>query len=82
MISLKERPGILNRLCKSCDRIRSLPKSMIIPFESIQANFTNPVAHGGFGDVYQGEHKGCPAAVKLMRLYVSSDRDKFLSVRF
>lgn len=80
MVSPKERPVILNRLCKNCDLERSLPKLMVITDASIQTKSKIPVAGGGFGDVYEGEFVGRPAAIKVMRFWTSNDLDDFLSV--
>lgn len=81
MVSPKERPVILNRLCKKCDLERKLPRSMIITNASLETiKSTLPVAGGGFGDVYKGEFNGRPAAFKVMRFWASSDLNDFLSV--
>lgn len=80
MVFPKERPVILNRLCKNCDIERSLPKSMIITNASLQYKSKIPETGGGFGDVYRGEFGGRPVAIKVMRLWVSSDLNNFLSV--
>jgi hypothetical protein len=48
---------------------------MIIADASLQIKPVHPVAHGGFGDVFRGKCDGRPAAVKVMRLWVSSGRD-------
>lgn len=80
MVFSKERPVILNRLCRNCDLERSLPRSMIITDASLQILSTRPVAGGGFGDVFRGEFDGRPAAVKVMRLWISSDLGEFLRV--
>ena len=79
MVSLKDRPGILNRLGKTCYAERSLPTSMIVAFSSLRTNRT-PEACGGFGDVYRGEYRGRPAAVKRLRFYTSENREAFLQV--
>lgn len=54
---------------------------MIITNASLQIKSTLAVAGGGFGDVFQGEFDGRPAAIKVMRLWTTSDLDEFLSVR-
>jgi hypothetical protein len=77
MVSPEERPGVLNRLCKKCDRERSLPSSMVVTYASLQVPPTLPEAGGGSGDVYRGEYNGRPAAVKVMRIYGSNDRESF-----
>ena len=54
---------------------------MVVTFSSLNTDRRKlPEAGGGFADVYQGQYNGCKAAVKLMRLYTSSNRELFLSV--
>ena len=36
--------------------------------------------HGGYANIFRGEHKGRPVAVKILRLYLTSDVDKRFSV--
>ena len=78
MISPKERPDFLNRLCKMCDQQRGLPKIMVI--ECLQDTSKIPEFGGGFADVFRGIYDEQPVAIKVMRLYVRSDRDLCLSV--
>jgi hypothetical protein len=81
MVSPKERPRTLNRLCKKCETERDLPGSMVVTFSSLKTDRTKlPEDGGGFADVYRGKYKGREAAVKLMRVYTSSNRELFLSV--
>lgn len=79
MVSHKERPKILNRLCKLCDQERKLPRSVLVAYESLQAQ-SIAVDRGGFGDVYRGEYDKHPVAIKVMRFYQCYDRNLFLSV--
>jgi hypothetical protein len=53
---------------------------MVVTYASLQVPPTLPEAGGGFGDVYRGEYNGRPAAVKVMRVYTSNNREAFLSV--
>ena len=39
-----------------------------------------PVTGGGFGDIYQGDFRGCVVAVKIMKVYQSSDLMRMLKV--
>lgn len=81
MASLKERPGILNCLCKKCGIKHSLPTLMVVAFSSLHIDRTRlPEAGGGFADVYQGEYDGRLVAVKHLQLYTSNDFDIFLSI--
>ena len=78
MILPRERPEIFNSLCKMCYHQRSLPKSMVITC----LQDLPPVADfgGGSADVYQCEYDGRTVARKAIRIYLSKDRDKQLSV--
>ena len=38
------------------------------------------VEHGGFADVSQGTYQGCQVAIKVVRVYATSDLDVILSV--
>jgi hypothetical protein len=78
MISRGERSELLNQLCKMCDLQRSPPKSMVIP--SLDNVSTAAVRGGGAADTYRGKYEGRPVAVKVMQLYVCSDRGHSLSV--
>ena len=78
MISRGERSELLNQLYKMCELQHSPPKSMIIPF--LDNVSTTAVRGGGSADTYRGEYEGRPVAVKVMQLYVCSDRGHSLSV--
>jgi hypothetical protein len=76
-MSDRERLKLLNKLCKTCSRYRVIPKSMHIPDcskDSVE------VECGGFADVSQSTYKGRRVAVKVVRVYVTSDLDVILSV--
>jgi hypothetical protein len=36
---------------------------------------------GGHANIFRGKHKGRPVAIKIVRLYLTCDFDKYLSVR-
>jgi hypothetical protein len=42
--------------------------------------FGDPVAGGGFGDVYKGRLRGQEIAIKVLKVYRESDMDKLLKV--
>jgi hypothetical protein len=78
MISRGERSELLNQLYKMCELQHSPPKSMVIP--CLDNVSTTAVRGGGSADTYRGEYEGRPVAVKVMQLYVCSDRGHSLSV--
>ena len=68
---------MLNKLCKTCSRHRVIPKSMHIPDcskDSVE------VERGGFADVSRGTYQGRQVAIKVVRVYITSDLDIILSV--
>ena len=72
------RRKCLGGLCWICGRHALLPKSLRIPFCYNQID--TPLYCGGFGDVWKGEHQGCHVAVKVLRVYSTSDFGKVTSV--
>jgi len=77
-MSPQVRSKILNRLCKMCGRKRSLPKSMVI---ACHQDVSTIAEYGGrFAEVHRGEYNGRPVAIKVMKFYVTDDRDLLLSV--
>jgi hypothetical protein len=64
-------------LCKMCNRQRSVPKSMRITCKyGEQAE-----CRGGFADIFRGEERGRLVAIKVVRQYLTNDREVYLSVR-
>lgn len=78
MVFPRERPEFLNSLCKMCYRQRSLPKSMVITHFPDLSEI--PQCGGGSADVYRCEYAGRHVAVKVIRVYLSRDRDREQSV--
>ena len=76
-MSDRERLKLFNELCKMCSRHRVVPKSMHIPDCSKDAV---EVECGGFANVSQGTYEGRQVAVKVVRVYITSDLDVILSV--
>jgi len=54
-----------------------MPKSMYIPDCS---EGSAEVTSGGYADVSQGTYEGRRVAIKVVRLYITSDLDVILSV--
>ena len=68
---------LLNNLCKACSRHRVIPTSMHIPDCS---EGSVEVESGGFADVSRGTYEGLQVAIKVVRVYVTSDLDTIRSV--
>jgi len=73
----RELVKLLNKLCKICTRYRVVPKSMNFP--DCSKNFVE-VECGGFANVSQSTYEGRQVAVKVVRMYITSDLDAILSV--
>jgi hypothetical protein len=76
-MSGRERIKLLNKLCKTCSRHRVIPKSMHIPDCS---EGSVEVERGGFADVSRSTYQGRQVAIKVVRVYITSDLDVILSV--
>ena len=74
----RERLKLLNKLCKTCSRHHVIPTSMHIPDCS---EGSMEAESGGFADVSQGTYEGRQVAIKVVRVYVTSDLDAIRSVR-
>lgn len=68
----------MTALCWICSRHALLPKSLHIPF--CYDRLDTPLYCGGFADVWKGEHQGRHVAVKVLRVYSTSDFGKVASV--
>ena len=76
-MSDRERLKLFNRLCKTCSRHRVIPKSMHIPDcskDSVE------VECGGHANVSRATYGGRRVAIKVVRVYTTSDLDVILSV--
>ena len=73
----RERLKLFNKLCKTCSRHRVIPKSMHIPDCS---EGSVEIECGGFANVSLSTYKGRQVAVKVVRVYITSDLDVILSV--
>jgi len=69
----------LNALCKMCGCRALLPSLSQIPLCFDQSK-DRPLYRGGYADVWMGEYRGCKVAVKVLRMYSTSDLDKITSV--
>jgi len=76
-MSSQERLKLFNKFCKTCSRHRVIPKSMHIPDCS---EGSVEVTSGGYADVSQGVYEGRQVAIKVVRVYTTSDLDVILSV--
>ena len=74
----RNRHELLNILCKICSRNRITPKSM-----HVNKRLTGKLVEeysGGQATVFRAERHGCQVAVKMVRIYMTSDFGKCLSV--
>ena len=72
------RGKCLNTLCRVCGRHALLPRSVRI---SLRYDRTGtPRYHGGFAEVWKAEHKGREVAVKVLKVYASSNLTKVTKV--
>ena len=77
---LQLRRRCLRVLCRICGRQGLLPKSLQIPLSYNRLG--TPLYRGGYADVWKGEHQGCHVAVKVLRVYSTSNLDKITTVGF
>jgi hypothetical protein len=75
----KLRKKCLSALCKICGRQALLPRSLEIP-ACYDRSGEAPLYSGGYADVWKGEHQGLKVAVKVLKVYMTSDFDKITSV--
>ena len=76
-MSDRDRRKLFNELCKACSRHRIIPQSMQIPDcseDSVE------VECGGFANVSRGIYEGRQVAIKVVRMYLTSDMDSIRSV--
>ena len=67
-------------LCKICGHYALIPKSIQIP---LRYNRTRaPRYQGGFAEVWKGEHEGIEVAVKVLKVFMTSDLTKITKVGF
>ena len=68
----------MNTLCRICGRHALLPSPFQIPlcFDRLE----EALYSGGYADVWMGEHQGRKVAVKVLRVYSTSDLDKITNV--
>ncbi|KAF9789266.1 kinase-like domain-containing protein, partial [Thelephora terrestris] len=71
------RRKCLSALCKMCGRHALLPRSLKIPLCYDRSG--TPLCHGGYADVWKGEYQGRQVAVKVLRVYYTSDFEKMTS---
>jgi len=73
-----DRHKLLNILCKMCSRQQMIPKAMHLA-EHLNGKLVEEY-DGGHAIVYKAEQNGRPVAVKIMRIYLTSDFGKCFSV--
>ncbi|KAF9647764.1 kinase-like protein [Thelephora ganbajun] len=70
---------IFKKFRQLCGRAGLLPASHIIP-EGLIRTTENPIAFGGFGDVWEGIYDDKRVAIKALRVYKHDDVRKFRKV--
>lgn len=74
----KLRKKSLTALCRLCGRQALLPRSIQIP---LCYDRSGDAPHsGGYADVWMGEHQGCKVAVKVLKIYITSNLDQITTV--
>ena len=74
------RGKCLSALRRICGRWALLPTSLQIPI--CYNRLGNPLYRGGFADVWKGEYQSRHVAVKVLRVYSTSEIFKITSVSF
>ena len=59
-----------------CGRQALLPRSMVVPL--CYNPMEDPLHHGGFADVWRGQHQGRDVAARVLRVYLN---DGFRKIR-
>jgi len=77
-LGLRLKKKCLSALCKICGRQALLPSSFKIPL--CYDRLEDALYSGGYADVWMGEHQGRKVAVKVLRVYSTSDLDKITTV--
>ena len=72
------RRKCLSTLCKACGNHALLPRSVQISLRYNRADA--PRYQGGFGEVWKAEHEGRDVAVKVLKVYMTSDLVKITRV--
>jgi len=72
------RRKCLNALCRVCGRLALLPRSLQLP-HCYNPQHT-PLYRGGYADVWKGKYQDRPVAVKILRVYSTSDFEKIMRV--
>lgn len=73
LLTRKRYPTLLYRTCGHHAR---LPKAIKVSVRYDRTGY--PLYRGGYGDVWKGEHYGQNVAVKVIRLYLTSDLQKVI----
>ena len=68
----------LTALCRICGHQALLPRSVQIPL--CYNRMDTPLYHGGFAEVWKGEYRGREVAVKVLKVYATTDLVKTTKV--
>ena len=72
------RRKCLTTLCKICGHHGLLPRSLHIPL--CYNRLDPPLYNGGYAEVWKGSHQGLEVAVKVLKVYLTSDFDEVTRV--
>lgn len=67
-------------LCWICGRQGLIPRSLEVEVHYDQKE--HPLCNGGFADVWKGRRNGREVAVKVLRVYLTSDLERIRKVGF
>ena len=65
-------------MCRICGRQALLPRLAQIPL--CYNRMDAPLYYGGFAEVWKGKHQGREVAVKVLKVYMTSDLVKITKV--
>ena len=67
-------------LYKTCSRLALIPRSLEVEVHCDQNDY--PAFPGGFADVWKGHHDGREVALKVLRVFSTSDFEQIRKVRY
>jgi len=77
-MSDQERGKKVKKLSRICGQTGVLPRSMHI--QGLSEGSTEPECHGGYASVFKNMHDGILVAVKVIKMYLTSDTNSIFRV--